>query len=157
MKFDKLVKMAGTMGSIVEYKGRNYFMFDGMIARIPDGISGLVCTAGGVMPEVYARVVEDGEAELAVLTDAFLPFANDKPSELRRVFSTQLGSKVDISNKMFGLLEKHDELSIVSAEIDGAELPAALQIGWSDVEPEAWIFAGEYWPALRRYQEAQKA
>lgn len=157
MKFDKLIKMAGTMGNIVEYKGRKYFMFNGMVARIPEGISGLVCAAGGEMPETYARVMETGEAELAELTDAFLPFANDKPSELRRVFSTQLGSKVDISNKMFGLLEKHDELSIVSAEVDGVELPAALRVGWSDAEAEAYIFAGEYWPAYRQYQEAQKA
>lgn len=45
MKFDKFVKNTGTMGAILEYRGQKYLCSGPMIARIPEGITGLVCAA----------------------------------------------------------------------------------------------------------------
>ena len=141
MKFDKFVKNTGTMGAILEYRGQKYLCSGPMIARIPEGITGLVCAAATELPERLRRI---------------LPQADDKPAELRRVFSDRLGHCIDISNKQFGLIEKYDGLTVLLQELDGQTYAAALKI--YDVNHEevcAYIFSKTYLDALKLYEEEQ--
>lgn len=156
MKFDKFVKNTGTMGAILEYRGQKYLCSGSMMARIPEGITGLVCAAATELPERLRRILEDSEEEEAYLSDAFLPQADDKPAELRRVFSDRLGHCIDISNKQFGLIEKYDGLTVLLQELDGQIYAAALKI--YDVNHEevcAYIFSKIYLDALKLYEEEQ--
>ena len=156
MKFDKFVKNTGTMGAILEYRGRKYLCSGSMMARIPEGITGLVCAAATELPERLRRILEGCEEEEAYLSDAFLPQADDKPAELRRVFSDRLGHCIDISNKQFGLIEKYDGLTVLLQELDGKTYAAALKI--YDVNHEevcAYIFSKTYLDALKLYEGEQ--
>lgn len=156
MKFDKFVKNTGTMGAILEYRGQKYLCSGSMMARIPEGITGLVCAAATELPERLRRILEDSEEEEAYLSDAFLPQADDKPAELRRVFSDRLGHCIDISNKQFGLIEKYDGLTVLLQELDGQIYAAALKI--YDVNHEevcAYIFSKTYLDALKLYEGEQ--
>lgn len=126
------------------------------MARIPEGITGLVCAAATELPERLRRILESSEEEEAYLSDAFLPQADDKPAELRRVFSDRLGHCIDISNKQFGLIEKYDGLTVLLQELDGQIYAAALKI--YDVNHEevcAYIFSKIYLDALKLYEGEQ--
>ena len=156
MKFDKFAKNTGTMGAILEYRGQKYLCSGSMMARIPEGITGLVCAAATELPERLRRILEDSEEEESYLSDAFLPQADDKPAELRRVFSDRLGHCIDISNKQFGLIEKYDGLTVLLQKLDGQIYAAALKI--YDVNHEevcAYIFSKTYLDALKLYEEEQ--
>lgn len=156
MKFDKFVKNTGTMGAILEYRGQKYLCSGSMMARIPEGITGLVCAAATELPERLRRILESSEEEEAYLSDAFLPQADDKPAELRRVFSDRLGHCIDISNKQFGLIEKYDGLTVLLQELGGQIYAVALKI--YDVNHEevcAYIFSKTYLDALKLYEEEQ--
>lgn len=156
MKFDKFVKNVGTMGAIVEYREQKYLCSGTMIARIPEGITGLVCAAATELPERLQRILENSEEEEAYLSDAFLPQADDKPAELRRVFSDRLGHRIDISNKQFGLIEKYDGLTVLLQNLDEQTYAAVLKI--YDVNHEevcGYVFSEEYLDALKRYEEEQ--
>lgn len=156
MKFDKFVKNTGTMGAIVEYGGQKYLCSGPMIARIPEGITGLACAVATELPERLRRILEESEEEEAYLSDAFLPQAGDKPTELRRVFSDRLGHCIDISNKQFGLIEKCDGLAVLLQNLDDQTYAAALKI--YDVNHEvvyAYIFSEKYLNLLKLYEEEQ--
>jgi len=156
MKFDKFVKNVGTMGVIVEYRGLKWLCSGSMIARIPEGITGLVCAAATELPERLQNIIESGERSEAQLTDAFLPFANDKPAELRRVFSDRAGHQIDIGNKQFGMIEKSDALAVLLCDIGKETYAAALEV----YDPEtyeacAYIFSKKYLDMLKQYEEEQ--
>ncbi len=90
------------------------------------------------------------------MTDAFLPFANDKPAELRRVFSDRAGHQIDISNKQFGMIEKNDALAVLLCDIGKEIYAAALKVH----DPEtydvyAYIFSKKYLDMLKLYEEKQ--
>ena len=156
MKFDKFVKNTGTMGAIVEYGGQKYLCSGPMIARIPEGITGLVCAVATELPERLRRILEESEEEEAYLSDAFLPQAGDKPAELRRVFSDRLGHCIDISNKQFGLIEKYDGLTVLLQKLGDETYAAALKI--YDVSREecyAYIFSEKYLNLLKQHEEEQ--
>ena len=155
MKFDKYVKMVGTMGTIASYKGHKYLCYGGMIVRIPEGITGLVCAAATELPKAFQSVLDDGEGEMAELVDAFLPYANDKSSEVRRVFADKELHRVHISNKQFGLFERHDDLAVICCMVDDELMPVALRVyNEHNEERDAYIFAQEYLERLGMYMEA---
>lgn len=155
MKFDKYVKMVGTMGVIASYQGKKYLCAGNMVVRIPEGINGLVCAATVQLPEGFRRVLDDGQGEPAELVDAFLPYANGKSSEVRRVFADKELHRVHISNKHFGLIERHDDLALICCMIDGELMPVALRIySEHNEERDAYIFAQEYLERLGMYMEA---
>ncbi len=156
MKFDKFVKNVGTMGVIVEYRDAKWLCSGSMIARIPEGITGLVCAAATELPELLQNIIESGEGSEAQLTDAFLSFANDKPAELRRVFSDRAGHQIDISNKQFGMIEKHDDLAVVLCNLDEETHAAALRVyDGNSEETYAYIFSEKYLNMLKLYEEEQ--
>ena len=102
----------------------------------------------------FRRVLDDGQGEPAELVDAFLPYANGKSSEVRRVFADKGLHRVHISNKHFGLIERHDDLALICCMIDGELIPTALRVyNEHNEERDAYIFAQEYLERLGMYME----
>lgn len=156
MKFDKFVKNTGTMGAIVEYGGQKYLCSGPMIARIPEGITGLVCAVATELPERLRRILEESEEEEAMLADAFLPQADGKSSEIRRVFADRSGHRIDISNKQFSVIEKYDGLTVLLQKLGDETYAAALKIyNVSMEECDAYIFSEKYLNLLKLYEEEQ--
>ncbi len=118
MKFDKFFKMAGTHGQVVVTAADNrWLLFDGVGMKIPNGVNtfGAVVESDDMFEAILTADIED---DILDLVRAELP-ADGKPSDIDRVFATNLEDEVAISNAKYGLLEKSDRL--VYLEIEDAE------------------------------------
>jgi len=153
MKFDKLVKMIGTSGVVIENNFKKYLCSGNMLAVIPETSGSIVCVASVGLPEYVREALANCEEFPAELTDAFLPSADDKTCELRRVFSTQTGFRVDISNRHFGLIEKYDKTGILLHETSDEVIPAALAIhNGYDEDISAYIFSRDF---IQRFKDVK--
>ena len=120
MKFDNFVKYAAGHGSILVAENSDEQLFyEGIGMLIPQYSA--VCGTLGKMPEYIDKLIyEFTDFDSAELTDAYLPEPYSKPSEIRRVFSSD-NLDIDISNKAFGLIEKADLTYINSYEDEGED------------------------------------
>ena len=140
-----MVKMIGTSGIVMENNFRKFLCSGNMLAVIPETSGSVVCVTAVEFPEYVREALAKGDEEPAELIDAFLPSADDKPSELRRVFTTKSGLRIDISNKQFGLIERSDKLGILLYETEDEIIVAALAIhNGYDEDISAYIFSRDF-------------
>lgn len=116
MKFEKFFKTVGTHGQIVKRsEGESWLLCGGVGMLIPIGVNNLGVSVDP-KPLFNAIVNSVSEDDLLVLKEAILPYADGKANDIVRVFETDLGDRVGISNKEFGLLEKSDRLTYLEVE-----------------------------------------
>lgn len=116
MKFEKFFKMAGTHG--VVYKGRGedrYLIAGGVGMKIPIGVNAVLGLESKKDPVLDAILSADTEDDVLALVEAQIP-ADGKASEIVRIFETDSGDRIGISNANYGLLEKYDRLVYVEIE-----------------------------------------
>lgn len=118
MKFEKFVKRVGVHGKIVRSGDEAWLICDGVGMLVPEGVKpfGDVNEPNDLIKAILKADIEDDELSLF---RASLPYADSKPSEIVRVFKTELDDEIGIRNENFGLIEKNDRL--VYLEIETSE------------------------------------
>lgn len=110
MKFDKFFKRSGTHGNIVTTKGGDKWLICENVAMlIPPNVNALSCNISEAKPLFDAIVTADTEDDVLELYNATIP-ADGKPKDIIRIFKTETGDRVGITNDQFGLLERSDRL-----------------------------------------------
>ncbi len=132
MKFDKFFKMAGTHGQVVKTVNNRWLICDGVGMKIPNGVNTFGFESDS--DELFDMILTaDIEEDLLDLTRAEIP-KDGKPTDIVRVFTTNLGDEVKISNANYGLLEKHDRL--VYIEIEDSNYVLHKFMGITDIKGE---------------------
>ena len=118
MKFEKFVKRVGVHGKIVRNGDEAWLICNGVGMLVPEGVKpfGDVNEPNDLIKAILKADIEDDELSLF---RASLPYADSKPSEIVRVFKTELDDEIGIRNENFGLIEKNDRL--VYLEIETSE------------------------------------
>lgn len=118
MKFEKFVKRVGVHGKIVRNGDEAWLICNGVDMLVPEGVKpfGDVNEPNDLIKAILKADIEDDELSLF---RASLPYADSKPSEIVRVFKTELDDEIGIRNENFGLIEKNDRL--VYLEIETSE------------------------------------
>lgn len=118
MKFEKFVKRVGVHGKIVRNGDEAWLICNGVGMLVPEGVKpfGDVNGPNDLIKAMLKADIEDDELSLF---RASLPYADSKPSEIVRVFKTELDDEIGIRNENFGLIEKNDRL--VYLEIETSE------------------------------------
>ena len=118
MKFEKFVKRVGVHGKIVRNGDDAWLICNGVGMLVPEGVKpfGDVKEPNDLIKAILKADIEDDELSLF---RASLPYADSKPSEIVRVFKTDLEDEIGIRNENFGLIEKDDRL--VYLEIETSE------------------------------------
>lgn len=118
MKFEKFVKRVGVHGKIVRNGDEAWLICNGVGMLVPEGVKpfGDVNEPNDLIRAILKADIEDDELSLF---RASLPYADSKPSEIVRVFKTELDDEIGIRNENFGLIEKNDRL--VYLEIETSE------------------------------------
>jgi hypothetical protein len=118
MKFEKFVKRVGVHGKIVSNGDEAWLICNGVGMLVPEGVKpfGDVNEPNDLIRAILKADIEDDELSLF---RASLPYADSKPSEIVRVFKTELDDEIGIRNENFGLIEKNDRL--VYLEIETSE------------------------------------
>lgn len=116
MKFEKFVKRVGVHGKIVKDGDRPWLICNGVGMLVPDGVKpfGNVDEPTSLMRTILNADIDDDEL---MLSRASLPYADSKPADIVRVFATDDGDEIGISNENFGLIEKDDRLVYLEVEI----------------------------------------
>lgn len=119
MKFEKFLKSVGTNGEVIERnEAEKWLVCGGVGMVIPRGVDNLL---GKKWDKDYASIVDvianaelDDRLELkeAILLD---PAGNAK--SIYRVFESEFGERVAITNPDYGLLEKKDLLGYGEIEL----------------------------------------
>ncbi len=117
MKFEKFLKSVGTHGLIVEYNGETWLLCGGVGMPIPTGVNALGATVSAE-PLFKAIVNSEPEDDYVNLVRAVILEPDGKANDIIRVFETDLGDRVGISNKDYGLVEKADRLTYLEVETD---------------------------------------
>ena len=117
MKFEKFLKSVGTHGLIVDHDGETWLLCGGVGMPIPTGVNALGAT---VSAEALFKAIVNSEPEddYIRLVEAVIREPDGKANDIIRVFETDLGERVGISNKDYGLLEKSDRLTYLEVETD---------------------------------------
>ena len=116
MKFEKFFKSAGTHGLIVKRsESETWLLCGGVGMRIPEGVNNLGVSVNPE-PLFNAIVSSVSDDDILHLSEAILPYPDGKANDIVRVFETDLGDRVGISNKEFGLLEKSDRPTYLEVE-----------------------------------------
>lgn len=118
MKFEKFFKSAGTHGLIVKKsEGESWLLCGGVGMRIPVGVNNLGVS---VDPEPLFTAIVNSEPDddYLHLVSAILEDPEGKANDIIRIFETDLGDRVGIWNKDYGLLEKKDRLTYLEIEAD---------------------------------------
>lgn len=118
MKFEKFVKRVGVHGKIVRNGDEAWLICNGVGMLVPEGVKpfGDISEPNDLIKAILKADIEDDELSLF---RASLPYADSKPSEIVRVFKTELDDEIGIRNENFGLIEKNDRL--VYLEIETSE------------------------------------
>lgn len=130
MKFEKFLKSTGTHGAVVTVsESEKWLECGGVSMVIPRGVDNLL---GGRSNSEFlsithelAKVEYDDPLKLvgAVLLDP-----QGKANDIYRVFETDLGERVAITNADYGLLEKSDLLSYAEVEVPEDDLDDITKI-----------------------------
>lgn len=116
MKFEKFVKRIGVHGKIVKDGDKPWLICNGVGMLVPEGVKpfGNVDEPTSLMRMILNADIDDDEL---MLSRASLPYADSKPADIVRVFKTEAGEEIGISNENFGLIEKDDRLVYLEVEI----------------------------------------
>lgn len=128
MKFEKFFKSAGTHGLIVKKSEvESWLLCGGVGMRIPVGVNNLGVS---VDPEPLFNAIVNSEPDddYLRLVDAILDNPEGKANDIIRVFETDIGDKVGIWNKDYGLLEKRDRLTYLEIEDDKTGITSKLVV-----------------------------
>lgn len=118
MKFEKFFKSVGTHGLIVKKsESESWLLCGGVGMLIPTGVNNLGVS---VDPEPLFRAIVNSEPDddYLELEEAILRDPEGKANDIIRVFETDIGDRVGIWNKEYGLLEKKDRLTYLEVEAD---------------------------------------
>ena len=118
MKFEKFFKSVGIHGLIVKKsESESWLLCGGVGMRIPEGVNNLGVS---VDPEPLFKMIVNSETDddYLHLVDAILLDPEGKANDIIRVFETDLGDRVGVMNKDYGLLEKKDRLTALEIEDD---------------------------------------
>lgn len=118
MKFEKFFKSVGTHGLIVKKsEAVSWLLCGGVGMRIPVGVNNLGVS---VDPEPLFNAIVNSEPDddYLDLVKAILDDPEGKANDIIRIFETDVGDKVGIWNKEYGLLEKKDRLTYLEIEDD---------------------------------------
>lgn len=116
MKFDKFFKTTGTHGQVVKTVNDKWLVCGGVGMKVPAGVNtfGETKDPDDIFNTLLTADIED---DLLDLVRAELP-KDGKSTDIERIFATDLGDEVRISNANYGLLEKHDRLIYLEIEDD---------------------------------------
>lgn len=118
MKFEKFFKSVGTHGMIVKKsEAESWLLCAGVGMRIPVGVNNLGVS---VDPEPLFTAIVNSEPDddYLRLVDAILDSPEGKANDIIRIFETEIGDRVGIWNKEYGLLEKKDRLTYLEIDDD---------------------------------------
>lgn len=123
MKFKKFLKECSTYGEVINVsEDENWLVCCGVGMLIPRGVNNLLGTKENEDKSsiIYTLLNADFDDELylkkAILLD---PTGNAK--QIYRVFESELGEKIGITNSNYGLLEKSDRLGYCEVVIPATE------------------------------------
>ena len=139
MKFEKFFKSAGTHGLIVKKNdGDSWLLCAGVGMQIPVGVNNLGVS---VDPEPLFRAIVNSEPDddFLKLEAAILREADGKTNDIIRVFKTDIGDRVGIWNKEYGLLEKKDRLTYLEVEDDETGITSKIVVV-RDYDNEVIVF-----------------
>lgn len=118
MKFEKFFKSVGTHGLIVKKSDvESWLLCGGVGMKIPVGVNNLGVS---VDPEPLFRAIVNSEPDddYLRLVEAIIRDPEGKANDIIRIFETDIGDRVGIWNKEYGLLEKKDRLTYLEIEAD---------------------------------------
>lgn len=128
MKFEKFFKSAGTHGLIVKANAVDSWLLCGGVGMlIPVGVNNLGVS---VDPEPLFKAIVKSEPDddYLELRSAILMEADGKANDIIRVFETDIGDRVGIMNKEYGLLEKKDRLTYLEVEDDETGITSKIAV-----------------------------
>ena len=128
MKFEKFFKSVGTHGMIVKKsEAESWLLCAGVGMRIPVGVNNLGVS---VDPEPLFKAIVNSEPDddYLRLVDAILDNPEGKANDIIRIFETEIGDRVGIWNKEYGLLEKKDRLTYLEIEDDESGITSKILV-----------------------------
>jgi hypothetical protein len=128
MKFEKFFKSVGTHGLIVKKSEvESWLLCGGVGMLIPAGVNNLGVS---VDPEPLFRAIVNSEPDddSLALVDAILDNPEGKANDIIRIFETDVGDKVGIWNKEYGLLEKKDRLTYLEIEDEKTRITSKIMV-----------------------------
>lgn len=128
MKFEKFFKSVGTHGLIVKKSDvESWLLCGGVGMLIPTGVNNLGVS---VDPEPLFRAIVNSEPDddYLRLVEAVLLDAEGKANDIIRIFETDIGDRVGIWNKEYGLLEKKDRLTYLEVEDDDTGITSKIVV-----------------------------
>lgn len=128
MKFEKFFKSVGTHGLIVKKsEAESWLLCGGVGMLIPAGVNNLGVS---VDPEPLFKAIVNSEPDddYLSLVDAILDNPEGKANDIIRIFETDVGDKVGIWNKEYGLLEKKDRLTYLEVEDDKTGITSKIVV-----------------------------
>lgn len=128
MKFEKFFKSVGTHGLIVrENESESWLVCAGVVMRIPLGVNNLGVSVDPD-PIFKAIVKSEPDDDYLRLVEAILDDPEGKANDIIRVFETDIGDRVGIWNKDYGLLEKKDRLTYLEIEDDETSITSKIVV-----------------------------
>lgn len=128
MKFEKFFKSVGTHGLIVKKSDvESWLLCGGVGMLIPVGVNNLGVS---VDPEPLFNAIVNSEPDddYLRLVDAILDNPEGKANDIIRIFETDIGDRVGICNKDYGLLEKSDRITYLEVEDDESGITSKLAV-----------------------------
>lgn len=128
MKFEKFFKSVGTHGLIVKKsEAESWLLCGGVGMMIPAGVNNLGVS---VDPEPLFKAIVNSEPDddYLSLVDAILDNPEGKANDIIRIFETDVGDKVGIWNKEYGLLEKKDRLTYLEVEDEKTGITSKIMV-----------------------------
>ena len=124
MKFEKFLKQVGTHGTVIERnESEKWLVCGGVGMVIPRGVDNLLGTSTNSQYVSIVNALANAEYDDPVnLVKAVLLDATGNAKAIYRVFETDLGDTVGISNDAYGLLEKTDLLSYGELETEDEKI-----------------------------------
>lgn len=128
MKFEKFFKSVGTHGLIVKKSDvESWLLCGGVGMMIPVGVNNLGVSVDPE-PLFNAIVKSEPDDDYLHLEAAILEEADGKANDIIRVFETDVGDRVGICNKDYGLLEKKDRLTYLEVEDDETGITSKIVV-----------------------------
>lgn len=128
MKFEKFFKSVGTHGLIVKKSEvESWLLCGGVGMKIPVGVNNLGVSVDPE-PLFMAIVKSEPDDDYLHLVEAIIHDPEGKANDIIRVFETDIGDRVGIWNKEYGLLEKKDRLTYLEIEDDEAGITSKILV-----------------------------